>query len=121
MKKFLISILFLTLGNLFAFEHLTKANFTEKIKGKNVIVDFYATWCPPCKILAGTLEEFSKVKPSNVVIYKVDIDKYRDLAISYGVKALPTLAYFENGELITTEVGLKSVEQLKSSSKEYFE
>ncbi|XOB61972.1 thioredoxin family protein [Campylobacterota bacterium DY0563] len=121
MKKILLLVLFFALGNLFAFEHLTKDNFIENIKGKNVIVDFYATWCPPCKILAGTLEDFDKVKPKNVTIYKVDIDQYRNLAISYGVKALPTLAYFEDGELVTTEVGLKSVKDLEDSVKEYFE
>jgi len=120
MKKILLFVLFFAFGNLYAFEHLTKDNFIEKIKGKNVIVDFYATWCPPCKILGETLVEFDKVKPDNVIIYKVDIDQYKDLALSYGVRALPTLAYFENGQLLTLEVGLKSVKELKDSTKDYF-
>ncbi|QKF83272.1 thioredoxin family protein [Halarcobacter ebronensis] len=119
MKKILLVLLF-GFSTLFAIEHLNDSNFEEKLKGKNVIVDFYATWCPPCKIMTGILNEFEKEKPENVEVYKVDIDQYRDLAIKNGVKALPTLAYFQDGKLITLEVGIKSVTDLKLSSYNYF-
>ena len=61
MRKFLFMLL-LSYASLFAFEELTVQNFDDKIKGKNVIVDIYATWCPPCKIVAQNLEEFDEEK-----------------------------------------------------------
>lgn len=119
MKKTLIAFL-LSFTSLFAFEHLTPENFQEKLKGKNVIVDFYATWCPPCKVLAKSLIGFDKLKPSDVTIYKVDIDKYKTLAIENNVNALPTLVYFKDGEMVAKEVGVKDIPQLTNSTKKYF-
>lgn len=119
MKKIVISLL-LSVVSLFAFEHLTVENFDKKIKDKNVIVDFYATWCPPCKVLAKNLKAYDKVKSSDVIIYKVDIDKNMNLALKHNVKALPTLGYFKNGKLVIKEVGIKDVAQLSNSTKKYF-
>lgn len=119
MRKILLGLIF-SIVSTFAFEHLNVENFDDKIKDKNVIIDFYATWCPPCKILAKSLSAYDKVKSSNVEIYKVDIDKNMDLAIKYNVKALPTLGYFKNGELIVTEVGIKDVPQLSNSVRKHF-
>lgn len=119
MKKILIVFLFSVIS-VFAFEHLTPQNFDEKIKGKNVIIDFYATWCPPCKILAKNLIAFEKVKPSKVEIFKVDIDQYMELAKKYNVRSLPTLVYFKDGKLVAKEVGIKDVPQLTNNSNKYF-
>ena len=120
MKKISI-ILFLCVNFLFAFEELNSDNFHEKIKDKNVIVDFHAVWCPPCKVLNNKLEEFDIIKPENVTIYKVDIDKQRDLALTYGVNKLPSLVYFKNGKKLKTIVGIQSAKELYDSSKRIFD
>lgn len=118
MKKYFFIFIFLV-SNIYAFEHLTVENFEEKLRGKNVIVDFYAPWCPPCKVVATTLEEFNKVKPSNVVIYKVNIDEQRDLIKKFDVSSIPTLVFLKNGEKKHLTVGIQSKEQLVKYSKEY--
>lgn len=118
MKKFLFIILF-SFSSLFAFEHLDAQNIDEKLKGKNVMVDFYATWCPPCHVLAKNLIEFDKIKSSDVIIYKVDIDKNKDLAQKYNIQGLPTVVYFKDGKLVKNELGLQSVGSLIRTSKEY--
>ena len=119
MKKvflmFLISVI-----SLYAYEELNINNFEEKIKDKNVIVDFYAPWCPPCKILASNLEDFDVVKPDNVEIFKVNIDDQLVLAKKYGVSKLPTMVYFKNGKPVKDYVGVLSVEELTATSKENF-
>ena len=96
MRKVIVFLIFTNF--LFSYEELTVDNFDEKIKGKNAIIDFYASWCPPCKILANNLEDFDITKPENVHIYKVNIDDELTLAKKYGVTKLPTLIYFKNGK-----------------------
>jgi thioredoxin 1 len=119
MKKIILITLF-SIISLFAYEELTIDNFDSKIKDKNVIVDFYAVWCQPCKILANNLEDFDVVKPDNVEIFKVNIDNQMVLSKKYGVSKLPTLVYFKNGKPINDYVGILSVEELTETSKENF-
>lgn len=119
MKKILLIMLFSVIS-IFAYEELTVDNFDSKIKDKNVIVDFYAVWCPPCKILASNLEDFDLVKPDNVEIFKVNIDNQLVLAKKYGVSKLPTLVYFKNGKPINDYVGVLSVDELTQTVNENF-
>ncbi len=119
MKRVLILFMF-SIISLYAFEELNPQNIEAKLKNKNVILDFYADWCHSCKILDKTLIKFDKVKPSNIVIYKIDIMKHKDLVKKYKVRQIPTLVYVKNSKVITKELGLKSVDELISNSKKYF-
>ena len=84
------------------------------------IVDVYASWCPPCKIVATNLEDFDVIKPENVEIYKVDVDAQLTLAKKYGVTKLPTIIYFKNGKPVKEYVGILTPEELLEASKKNF-
>ncbi len=88
-------------------EVVSSAEFQSKVleaEGK-VLVDFFATWCGPCRMLAPTLEEVAKEAADKVKVYKVDIDESPDVAGRYGVMSVPTLILFENGEAIRQTIG----------------
>lgn len=71
---------------------------------KAVLVDFYATWCGPCKTIAPRLKELAEATPSMVVL-KVDVDKAPDIAEKYDIQAMPTFKVFKNGKEVETAVG----------------
>ncbi len=77
---------------------VNKESFLKEIQenGK-VLVDFFATWCPPCKMLAPELEEFAK-ENEDIKVIKVNVDENQELAIAYGVMVVPTLILFEKNE-----------------------
>ncbi|MGE0845449.1 MAG: thioredoxin [Flavobacteriaceae bacterium] len=79
-----------------------------------VIVDFWAEWCGPCKQLAPTLDEIASEMQGKVTVAKVNIDENQDLAVKYGVRAIPMLAIFKNGELAGTQVGVQPKSRLVS-------
>ena len=76
----------------------------EVANNKQVLVDLYATWCGPCKMLAPIVEKVSN-EVEDLVVLKVDIDENDDIASNFGVEAIPTLLVFENGKLKTKNVG----------------
>ena len=80
--------------------HLTNENFKELIKEK-VLVDFYANWCGPCKMIAPELEKVE----SNIKVVKVDVDEFEDLAREYGVMSIPTLVLFNEGKEVKRTIG----------------
>ena len=89
--------------------HLEKENFNDLIKDK-VLVDFYAEWCGPCKMLAPELEKVD----SELSVIKVNVDEFEDLAREYGVMSIPTLILFEKGEPIKQTIGFMDMKKIES-------
>ena len=95
-----------------AIMHLTKDNFYSVTSSGLVLVDFWATWCGPCRMQAPILEELDEQLNGKVKICKLDVDDEPAIAQRFGVMSIPTLMVFRNGEMISKEVGVHTVEQL---------
>ena len=87
----------------------TEANFTELVKGSDVpvLVDFWAPWCGPCQLVGPILDEVAKEYVGRAKIVKVNVDEEQVLAASMGVRSIPTLALFSNGEVLETMIGAR--------------
>ena len=86
-------------------------SFEEFIKEGDVIVEFFATWCGPCKMLSPVLEKLTESFP-RIKVLKVDIDKFDDLTRSHGIMSVPTIEVYRNGKLIRKEVGYHNLDQI---------
>lgn len=88
--------------------------FEEKVinSDKKVLVDFYASWCGPCKMLSPVIEQLSE-GDDTYNYYKIDIDNALELSKKYGIMSIPTLLVFENGEVKDSSLGFLSMDQLK--------
>lgn len=91
---------------------LTKQNFQQQTKNKVVLVDFWATWCAPCRMMAPVLNDVATELKGNSHVGKVDIQQYQSLANQFKVRSIPTLILLKNGIEINRFVGIKSKEFL---------
>ena len=89
------------------------SNFEELLaSGKPLVVDFWATWCGPCKMLAPVIEELAKDFDGKAIIGKVDVDENESLAVRFGITSIPTVLIFKNGEIVDKHVGFRQKTQL---------
>ncbi len=93
-----------------------KSDFVDATASGTVLVDFYANWCGPCKMLAPVLEQFANDMP-NVQVVKVDVDVVSDVAKEFGVVSIPTLILCQEGEIVDKQVGFMNINQLKAFVK----
>jgi thioredoxin 1 len=99
---------------------MAHANFTALVKSETpTLVDFYADWCGPCKMMKPILEELKSQLGDKAKIIKIDVDKNPAIANLFQVKGVPTLALFKNGELKWKQAGVVQVEYLKRVIEQY--
>ena len=94
---------------------LTSQNFEEEVlkSDKPVLVDFWATWCGPCKMLAPVISEIAEEYEDKIKVGKVNIDDEKELAVKYQITSIPTLMLFKNGEVMNMSVGFQPKSELE--------
>lgn len=94
--------------------HLTEGNFEKEVLQSEVpvLVDFWATWCGPCKMMAPVVDEIAKEVGEKIKVAKVDIDQNTNLATKYGVMSIPTFIVFKQGKAVHSSVGVQSKEDI---------
>ena len=99
-----------------------KLSFKDIINSKKpVLVDFYATWCGPCQALSPVIGEVKKELGTKMRVIKIDVDKKKAISTKYKVKSLPTLAIFQNGEILWRASGMKTKTELLSIANQFIE
>ncbi len=87
-------------------------DFNEEVKGKRILVDFYADWCGPCRMMGSVLE-----KISDIDVLKVNVDKFPELAQKYDVMSIPNLILLDNNQLVKNHIGFMNEDELKEFIK----
>lgn len=95
--------------------HLENEDFNEIIKNQKVVVDFFATWCGPCKMFGPIFEKVAD--DADISFVKVDTDKHEDIARVYGIMSIPTILLLDNGEVIKKHIGFLNEYELKEFIK----
>lgn len=92
--------------------NITDASFKQEVlqSDKVVLVDFWAAWCGPCRMLAPVIDELSNEFGGKAIIAKVDVDQNQQISLEYGIRSIPTLLIFKNGEVVEKLVGVSPKE-----------
>jgi thioredoxin 1 len=95
-------------------KHVSDATFATDVleAGKPVLVDYWAEWCGPCKMIAPILDEVSEAYKDKLQVAKMNVDENRDIPAKFGIRGIPTLMLFKDGQLAATKVGAMSKAQL---------
>lgn len=96
---------------------VTDKDFQEKVldSDKPVLVDFWAAWCGPCRMVGPIIDELSTEYEGKAVVAKLDVDQNQEFAAKYGVRNIPTVLLFKNGELVNRQVGVAQKETYKEA------
>jgi thioredoxin 1 len=87
---------------------LTAATFDDAVKEGVTLVDFWAPWCGPCRMIAPVIEELAEVYEGKATIAKVNTDEEQDIAVKFGIRSIPTVMIFKNGEVVDQMIGAAS-------------
>ncbi|MFH1803046.1 MAG: thioredoxin [archaeon] len=98
-------------------KELTADNFNDFVKGEKVVIDFWAPWCGPCKMMGPIFEEAAEEVKDTVKFGKVNVDESSDLAQRFGVMSIPTLMFLRDGEVVDKLVGVLPKEDLVKKAK----
>ncbi len=93
---------------------ITSKNFEEEVlkSDKMVLIDFYADWCGPCRMMSPIIDEIAEEKANSIKVGKVNVDENQDLAMKYGVMSIPTIVIIKNGEVEKTFVGVRDKSEI---------
>jgi len=96
-------------------EHLTAQNFAHKTKNGVVLVDFWADWCMPCKMMAPILNDVAEAAGGKATIYKLNVDEQQQIAAKFGIRNIPTMILFKDGKEVERIIGVKQKDYILSS------
>jgi thioredoxin 1 len=101
--------------------HVTDDNFQAEVLNSTVpaLVDFWATWCGPCRMIAPSIEELAKEYEGTAKICKLDVDNNQNTAMQFGIRSIPTILIFKGGSLVDTIIGAVPKKQIEEKLKQY--
>ena len=97
--------------------NVTSENYESEVlkSEKTILIDFYADWCGPCKMMSPVIDEIAEEMKETVKVGKINVDENQDLAMEYGVMSIPTIVVLKNGEVQKTFVGVTDKEEIKQA------